>query len=221
MLSFLGAKGCLPFLSLEEKTMSLSSSNRKRTGFETPGPVVLSSKRGSGLVISRFITKHPKTQWLKTMTIVLGLWSCGLATLSWVALLLHVVLAETERIRGLDWAGTSKITHSCRRVAGSRCWPSAGSSARREYLRSPHGLAMSLGFLTTWCLSFMKQETDTASYFKVSVRKPRMSLRPRFLWSQHQPRFKDWGDTFLLFMWQVTCVFRVGRDCWGPSLETS
>lgn len=112
MRSFLGTKDSCHFYPWWKRLCHCKHSNRKRTGFEIMGPGVISSKRGSVLVVSCFVTKHPKT-----MTVYYILWFCGLAELSWVAILLHIVLIDlTFRIYNLisifiEWVQQLRATN--------------------------------------------------------------------------------------------------------------
>lgn len=69
---------------------------------------------------------------------------------------LHTVLTEMEVVQGLDWAGTTKMAQL--------------AVAADLQLGAQLGVSVSVLHVTCistlWCLSFMKQEMEAASYFK-------------------------------------------------------
>lgn len=60
---------------------------------------------------------------------------------------------------------------------------------------------------------FQKQGIETASFLLLSLESQNVTL-PHFSWSksQSQPGFKDWGNMFPYFIWQMICMFKVGRE---------
>ena len=156
MVLFSGTKRFMSFLYLVEKTTSLLSLIWKRTGFEITGPVVFSSKTDSGLVWSCFIITHPKTQWLKTIIILLHLvvlWADWAQTggssaphgVDWYWNNLRALLGSRNQDGSLRWQAV---------IAGFCMWAHCISEASQSFSM----WSLSYLWFLTCCLSFRSRK---------------------------------------------------------------